>query len=26
MVRDARLRERAVREVEGLKAKGQWDA
>ncbi|MRG56610.1 AAA family ATPase [Phyllobacterium sp. SYP-B3895] len=25
MVRDARLRERAVREVETLKAKGQWD-
>ena len=25
MVRDARLRERAVREVEALKAKGQWD-
>ncbi len=26
MVRDARLRERAVREVEALKAKGQWEA
>jgi len=25
MVRDARLRERAVHEVEALKAKGQWD-
>ncbi len=26
MVRDARLRERAVKEVEALKAKGQWEA
>lgn len=26
IVRDARLRERAIREVEALKARGQWDA